>query len=123
MPAPARNINNNLTGQIISIVCEVWGVTRPDLVGRCRRRPLPWARAMLCQYLRIYAGHDTVSCATILHCSPENVVLYSCHYKSYAATFKPFDNRDTEVRRRIKEITKPTKPIKPIEPTRRNSKP
>ena len=41
MPAPARNINNNLTGQIISIVCEVWGVSRPDLVGRCRRRPLP----------------------------------------------------------------------------------
>ena len=109
MPAPARNINNELTGQIISIVCEAWDVTRPDLVGRCRRRPLPWARAMLCQYLRIYAGHDTVSCATILHCSPENVVLYSCHYKSYAATFKPFDNRDAEVRRRIKEITKTTK--------------
>lgn len=109
MPAPARNINNNLTGQIISIVCEVWGVSRPDLVGRCRRRPLPWARAMLCQYLRIYAGHDTVSCATILHCSPENVVLYSCHYKSYAATFKPFDNRDADVLRRIKEITKTNK--------------
>ena len=106
MPAPARNINNELTGQIINIVCEVWGVSRPDLISKCRRRPLPWARAMLCQYLRIYAGHDTVSCAAVLKRTPENVVLYSCHYKSYAATFKPFDNRDTEVRLRIKEITK-----------------
>ena len=104
MPAPARNINNNLTGQIISIVCEVWGVSRPDLVGRCRRRPLPWARAMLCQYLRIYAGHDTVSCATILHVDPDTVLGYNKRYPHNLRTYTPFYNNDKSIHTQIKQI-------------------
>ena len=33
---PKRNINNELTGKIIALVCEVWNVTRADLTGRSR---------------------------------------------------------------------------------------
>ena len=109
MPAPARNINNNLTGQIISIVCEVWGVTRPDLVGRCRRRPLPWAREQLCEYLRLYAGHDSVSCAAILKQSPRSITDYSRLYPSIRRMYTPFRDRDEEIKRRLKALgCKPT---------------
>ena len=62
---PHAKINNTLTGEIINVVCDVWNVDRATLVGKCRRRPLPWVRAQLCHYLRRYAGHDTVSCAAI----------------------------------------------------------
>jgi len=110
MPAPARNINNELTGQIISIVCEVWGVSRSDLVSRCRRRPLPWAREQLCEYLRLYAGHDSVSCAAILKMSPRSVTDYSRLYPSIRRTYTPFRDRDDEIKKRIKAMgCKPTK--------------
>lgn len=110
MPAPARNINNELTGQIISIVCEVWNVTRSDLVGRCRRRPLPWAREQMCEYLRFYAGHDSVSCAAILHVSPQTVTGYNHEYFKIRRVYTPFRDRDEEIKKRIKAMgCKPTK--------------
>jgi len=109
MPAPARNINRELTGQIISIVCEVWGVSRPDLVSRSRRRPLPWARAQMCEYLRLYARHDSVSCAAICHLSPDRVVKMGNRYTYLMRLYTPFRNNDTEVKRRCKELgCKPT---------------
>ena len=110
MPAPARNINNELTGQIIDTICEVWGISRPDLVGRCRRRPLPWAREQLCNYLRRYAGHDMVSCAAILHISPQTIGGYDRLYISIRRTYIQFRDRDDEVQRRLKAIG--CKPVK-----------
>lgn len=103
---PAHNINNHLTGQIITIVCEVWNVSRSDLVSRCRRRPLPWARNQLCQYLRIYAGHDSVSCAAILHVSPQSVQDYSHHYPTILRTYTQFATHDREIHQQVKAIIK-----------------
>ena len=77
----ARNIDNELTGQIIRMVCELWGETRADLVGRSRRRPLPWAREMLCEYLRMHAGHDTVSLAVLLRKSQQGISDYANLYR------------------------------------------
>lgn len=103
-----RNINNNLTGQIIAMVCEVWGVSRVDLVGRSRQRPLPWARAMLCEYLRQYAGHDSVSCSAILNRTYDSISHYRVHYAEYMQTYVQFRDRDATVRRRLRNISNKT---------------
>ena len=101
---PARNINNTLTGQIITLVCESWGVSRADLVGKSRRRPLPWARAQMCQYLRLYAGHDSVSCATILHRDHDTTLGYRKHYPHNLQTYISFRDHDAFIHQQIKNI-------------------
>lgn len=101
-----KQIDNDLTGQIITMVCEAWGIDRPSLVSHSRRRPLPWARCILCEYLRLYAGHDTVSCAAILHVKPDAVQCYNYRYQSLRNTFIPFRERDEKIHSQIKAIVK-----------------
>ena len=99
-----REINNQLTGQIITLVCDTWGITRADLTGRSHRRPLPWARSQMCEYLRRYAGHDSVSCATILHVDPDTVLGYNKRYPHNLRTYTPFYNNHTSIHTQIKQI-------------------
>lgn len=106
---PARNINNELTGQIIQLVCEAWGVTRPDLIGRSRKQPLPWARSQLCQYLRLYAGHDSVSCSALIKHNTRTILDYNYRYQRLLRRYTPFAERDTQIQRAIKELLKTTK--------------
>lgn len=106
---PARNIDNTLTGQIITLVCEVWNVSRTDLVGRSRRRPLPWARAQLCEYLRLYAGHDTVSCAALLHISQQSIADYNYRYQQNRKTYTQFCNSDQQIKESVKKLFNGTK--------------
>ena len=101
-----RPINNTLTGEIITLVCEVWGVTRTELVGKSRRRPLPWARSQLCNYLRIYAGHDTISCAALLNRKDESIATYGSQYEYNRRTYRPFSDNDEQLRNQIKALVK-----------------
>lgn len=103
---PARSIDNVLTGRVIVAVCEVWGITRAELMGKRRTRPLPWARAMLCEYLRIYAGHDSVSCGAMLKMSPEGVLNYNYRYSVNRRVYAQFKERDEELRQKIRDIKK-----------------
>lgn len=97
-------INNTLTGQIISLVCEEWGVTRADLSSRSRKRPLPWARSQLCEYLRRYAGHTSVSCAAIIHLADISVLNYTYRYNYLLKTYRPFADHDTHIKAKIKAL-------------------
>lgn len=97
------NINNPLTGEIITIVCDEWGIKRTDIVSHSRRRPLPWARYQLCEYLRRYAGHNTVSCAAMLHVKPNCTQNYDYRYQSLMRMYVPFREKDEAIRQRVKE--------------------
>lgn len=101
---PARNINNTLTGEIIRLVCDIWGVSRADLTSRSRRRPLPWARAQLCEYLRRYAGHDTLSCAALIHKSQQAVSDYSHLYTQNRRTYSQFAANDENLKKQVKHL-------------------
>lgn len=103
---PKRNINNDLTGKIIALVCEVWGVERADLTGKSRKRPLPWARAQLCHYLYLLAGHDTISCGAVVNKAPEGVVTYFRQYRYNMKTYTEFKTKDALLAQRIKEMRK-----------------
>ena len=103
---PARNIDNELTGRIIRLVCELWGVTRRDLTGRSRRRPLPWAREMLCEYLRLHAGHDTVSLATLLRKSQQGISDYANLYRENLRSYRLVAANDALLKKQLKSITK-----------------
>ena len=103
---PARNIDNELTGRIIRMVCELWGVTRADLTGRSRRRPLPWAREMLCEYLRLHAGHDTVSLATLLRKSQQGISDYAKLYRVNLRSYTLVAANDALLKKQLKSITK-----------------
>ena len=99
-----RTIDNTLTGQIITLVCEAWGVTRSELVSHSRKQPLPWARSQLCQYLRIYAGHDGESCGAIVRLKARSVQLYQTRYQHNLDTVVPFRDKDTLIKNQIKAI-------------------
>lgn len=101
---PARNIDNELTGQIIRLVCELWGVTRADLVGKSRRRPLPWAREMLCEYLRIHAGHDTVSLAALLKRSHQGITYYALLYRVNLRSYTLVATNDALLKKQLKPL-------------------
>lgn len=101
---PARNINNELTGEIIRLVCEVWGVTRADLMSRSHRRPLPWVRSQLCHYLRQYAGHDSISCAALLKIDDQSVCGYKKRYPKMLVTYVPFRDRDERIHAALKAL-------------------
>ena len=101
---PARNIDNEITGQIIRLVCELWGVTRADLVGKSRRRPLPWAREMLCEYLRIHAGHDTVSLAALLRKSQQSISEYAQLYRVNLRIYTLVAANDALLKKQLKPL-------------------
>ena len=101
---PARNIDNELTGQIIRMVCELWGVTRADLTGRSRRRPLPWAREMLCEYLRLHAGHDTVSLAALLRKSQQGISDYANLYRVNLRSYTLVAANDAQLKKQLKPL-------------------
>ena len=103
---PKRNINNELTGKIIALVCEVWNVTRADLTGRSRKRPLPWARAQLCKFLYLMAGHDTISCGAVINKAPEGVSTYFKLYERNRKTYTEFREKEELLSKRIKALKK-----------------
>jgi hypothetical protein len=106
---PARNIDNELTGQIIRMVCELWGVTRADLVGRSRRRPLPWAREMLCEYLRLHAGHDTVSLSALLRKSQQGISDYANLYRVNLRSYTLVATNDAQLKKQLKPLCSRTR--------------
>ena len=101
---PARNIDNTLTGQIITLVCDAWDIDRPALVSKSRKRPLPWARSQLCNYLRLYAGHDTISCAALLNRKDESIATYGSQYTYNIRTYRPFADKDEHIKAEIKKL-------------------
>ena len=101
---PHATINNDLTGEIIRLTCEVWGVTRADLLNKSHRRPLPWARAHMCHYLRRYAGHDTVSCGAILHISETSVIGYASRYATNLRVYALFVKNDQTLSEKVKAL-------------------
>lgn len=103
---PKRNIDNELTGKIIEQVCEVWGVTRADLVGKSRKRPLPWAREQMCHYLYLMAGHDTISCGAVIKRAPESVSKYFVLYRQNMRIYTEFREKDVELGKRVKALRK-----------------
>ena len=104
---PHATINNDLTGEISRLTCEVWGVTRADLLNKSHRRPLPWARAQMCHYLRRYAGHDTVSCGAILHISENSVIGYASRYATNRRVYALFVKNDQTLSEKVKALLKP----------------
>lgn len=104
---PARNIDNKLTGQIIRMVCELWGVTRADLTGRSRRRPIPWAREMLCEYLRLHAGHDTVSLSALLRKSHQGISDYAAFYRENLRNYTLVAANDEKIKKQLKPLCSP----------------
>ena len=103
---PARNINNELTGEIIRLVCELWGVTRADLTGKSRKRPIPWAREQLCDYLRTYAGHDTITLAALLKKSHQGITDYANLYRRNLKDYTLVATNDAKIKKQIKSLTK-----------------
>ncbi|MBO4382216.1 MAG: hypothetical protein J5799_04660 [Bacteroidales bacterium] len=99
---PVRNIDNELTGEIIRLVCELWGVSRADMVGRSRRRPIPWAREQLCDALRLYAGHDTVSLSALLKKSHQGIADYGNLYRKNLRNYTLVAENHEKLKKKIK---------------------
>lgn len=95
-----RHIEKDMTGKVIQIVCDTFLVSRNDLIGTSRKRPIPWARAVLCRMLRLYAGHDTYSCAAVLHVYQSTIVMYDSHWNEYMQ-YIPFRNMADSIKAQV----------------------
>ena len=76
----------------IDRACSIWGVTRKEVLGRSRERPLPFARAMIAKTLRDMYGFTMVRIGFELNRDHSTIVHYLKVYDAEFAYNKEFRN-------------------------------
>jgi chromosomal replication initiation ATPase DnaA len=76
----------------IDRACSIWGVTRKEVLGRSRERPLPFARAMIAKTLRDMYGMTLLRIGFELNRNHSTIVHYLKVYDAEFAYNKEFRN-------------------------------
>lgn len=76
----------------IDRACSIWGVTRKEVLGRSRERPLPFARAMIAKTLRDMYGMTLLRIGFELNRDHSTIVHYLKVYEAEFAYNKEFRN-------------------------------
>lgn len=53
--------------QVVDKTCALWGITREEIMGHCRKHPLPLARAMVTWYFKKHSSMLNKDIAKILN--------------------------------------------------------
>lgn len=78
--------------KIIDKACSFWGVSRKEVLGKGRGKPLPFARAMIAKTLRDMYGMTTIRIGFELNRDHSTVVHYLKVYDAEYAYNKEFRN-------------------------------
>lgn len=86
--------------RIINKACELWGVSRDDVLGRSRKTPLPFARTMIAKTIQETHDISLVEIGRILNRHHSSIIfyikMYDTEYK-YNQEFRNFANAMKEV--------------------------
>lgn len=85
--------------KIIQTVCSKWRVLYSDVVGNCRKQPLPFIRMTIAYFLRQYTTLSLMQIGSLLHRKHCTVIYY---LKAYESEFR-FNEEFRNFAERIKE--------------------
>lgn len=88
-----------MSDKIIQTVCSKWRVLYSDVVGNCRKQPLPFIRMTIAYFLRQYTTLSLMQIGSLLHRKHCTVIYY---LKAYESEFR-FNEEFRNFAERIKE--------------------
>ena len=88
-----------MSDKIIQTVCSTWRVLYSDVVGNCRKQPLPFIRMTIAYFLRQYTTLSLMQIGSLLHRKHCTVIYY---LKAYESEFR-FNEEFRNFAKRIEE--------------------
>ena len=88
-----------MSDKIIQTVCSKWRVLYSDVVGNCRKQPLPFIRMTIAYFLRQYTTLSLMQIGSLLHRKHCTVIYY---LKAYESEFR-FNEEFRNFAKRIEE--------------------
>lgn len=92
--------------KIIRTVCNKWRVSYDDVVGECRKQPLPFIRMTIAYFLRQYTTLTLMQIGYLLHRKHCTVVFYLKAYESEFRFNEEFRNFANSIKENLQDITK-----------------
>lgn len=89
-----------MSDRIIQTVCREWRVLYSDVVGNCRKQPLPLIRMTIAYFLRQYTALSLTQIGSLLHRKHCTVVYY---LKACESEFR-FNEEFRNFAKKIKEL-------------------
>lgn len=95
-----------MSDKIIQTVCRKWRVLYSDVVGNCRKQPLPLIRMTIAHLLRQYTALSLMQIGCLLHRDHSTVSHYLKAYESEFRFNKDFRNFAKSIREELDDIPK-----------------
>ena len=95
-----------MSDKIIQTVCSKWRVLYSDVVGNCRKQPLPFIRMTIAYFLRQYTTLSLVQIGSLLHRKHCTVIYYLKAYESEFRFNEEFRNFANSIKENLQDITK-----------------
>lgn len=95
-----------MSDKIIQTVCRKWRVLYSDVVGDCRKQPLPLIRMTIAHLLRQYTALSLMQIGSLLHRRHCTVVYYLKAYESEFRFNEEFRNFAKSIKEELDGIQK-----------------
>lgn len=95
-----------MSDKIIQTVCSKWRVLYSDVVGNCRKQPLPFIRMTIAYFLRQYTTLSLMQIGSLLHRKHCTVIYYLKAYESEFRFNEEFRNFAKRIEEDLQDIIK-----------------
>ena len=95
-----------MSDKIIQTVCRTWRVLYSDVVGNCKKQPLPLIRMTIAYFLRQYTALSLMQIGALLHRKHCTIVYYIKAYESEFRFNKDFRNFAKSIKEELDDIPK-----------------
>ena len=95
-----------MSDKIIQTVCSKWRVLYSDVVGNCRKQPLPFIRMTIAYFLRQYTTLSLMQIGSLLHRKHCTVIYYLKAYESEFRFNEEFRNFAERIKEDLQDIIK-----------------
>lgn len=93
-----------MNDKIIQTVCSKWRVLYSDVVGNCRKQPLPFIRMTIAYFLRQYTTLSLMQIGSLLHRKHCTVIYYLKAYESEFRFNEEFRNFAKSIKEDLQDI-------------------
>lgn len=93
-----------MSDKIIQTVCSKWRVLYSDVVGNCRKQPLPFIRMTIAYFLRQYTTLSLMQIGSLLHRKHCTVIYYLKAYESEFRFNEEFRNFAKSIKEDLQDI-------------------
>lgn len=97
-----------MSDKIIQTVCRKWRVLYSDVVGNCRKQPLPLIRMTIAYFLRQYTTLSLTQIGNLVHRNHSTVSHYLITYDAEFRFNEDFRNFAERIKEDLQDIIKPS---------------